>query len=260
MLLELSNLSIEFGGLKALDSVDLTVFEAEILSLIGPNGAGKTTVFNIVTGIYKPSSGDIRFKGESILSKPPYMRTRLGISRTFQNIRLFKQLTVTENLMLAMHPLRKINALQSILRLPAFFKERREITKKAEEFLEYVDLSSSAGELAGNLPYGKQRELEILRAISTGASLLLLDEPAAGMNPQETLKLMKFIKRLRDDMKKAILLIEHDMTLVMGISDRVAALDYGKLLTVGTPSEIQNNQDVIEAYLGKVEDAHSEEC
>jgi branched-chain amino acid transport system ATP-binding protein len=253
MLLELINLSIEFGGLKALDRVNLSISEGEILSLIGPNGAGKTTVFNIITGIYKPSEGDIRFKGNSILPKKSYMRTRLGIARTFQNIRLFKQLTVAENLILAMHPLRCINALQSILRLPIYFRERREIMKKAEGYLEYVGLLSSSKELAGNLPYGKQRELEIVRAISTGASLLLLDEPAAGMNPQETLKLMKFIEQIRSDMKKAILLIEHDMMLVMGISDRVAVLDYGKLLAAGSPQEVRNNPLVIEAYLGKVD-------
>ncbi|GAB7141077.1 ABC transporter ATP-binding protein [Deferribacterales bacterium RsTz2092] len=253
-LLELRDISIQFGGLKAVSNLSLTIEREQIVGLIGPNGAGKTTVFNLITGIYRPTAGGVFFNSENINKKRSYERTWLGIARTFQNIRLFKQLTVAENIIFAMHYNRDIGIFSSMLRLPHFWRERNEVNKKANEYLEYINMLDMRNERAENLPYGRQRELEIVRAIATGAELLLLDEPAAGMNPQETKQLMRFIDKVRNDMHKSVLLIEHDMGLVMGISDKVAVLDYGQKIVEGKPSEVQHNKKVIETYLGKGDD------
>ncbi len=250
-ILELKNVSLQFGGLKAVNNVSFAMKGNEILSLIGPNGAGKTSTFNTITGVYVPTSGDVIYKGKRINKMKPNEITCIGMARTFQNIRLFKQLTVLENIILAMHNMRKVGLIQSVLSLPVYFKELKNITKQAENYLEYFDLITYKNTRAENLPYGKQRELEICRALATGADILLLDEPAAGMNPSETEQLMVTIKRIQNELSKGIFLIEHDMKLVMGISDRIVVLDYGQKIAEGSPSEIKNNNRVIEAYLGK---------
>lgn len=251
ILLELKNISMHFGGLKAVDDVSFVIHKGEILSLIGPNGAGKTTAFNVITGVYTPTLGEVIFKGVNINVLKPYQITKLGIARTFQNIRLFGQLSAIDNIIIAMHCRRTTNMFQSIFRTFKYNTEEKKCIEEAEALLDYMGLLGDRNEQAQNLPYGKQRKLEIARALATGADLLLLDEPAAGMNPQETEELMETIQNIRKDLEKTVFLIEHDMKLVMGISDRIVVFDYGKLIAEGKPEEIRTNPRVIEAYLGK---------
>ena len=250
-LLKVENLSKSFSGLKAVSNVDLEIKEGELVGLIGPNGAGKTTVFNLLTGVYEPTEGTIIFKGQKINGLAPYKISHRGIARTFQNIRLFGDLSVIDNVKIAYHQHVAYNILSGILRLPKFFRGEEEIYQKAYNLLKIFDLHEKKDELAKNLPYGQQRRLEIARALATKPSLLLLDEPAAGMNPQETQNLMDLIRWIRKEFDLTILLIEHDMSLVMGICERIYVLDYGMIIAHGTPDEIKSNPRVIEAYLGE---------
>lgn len=252
-ILELQNVTLAFGGLKAVNEINFSMKQNEILSLIGPNGAGKTSTFNLITGVYTPTAGKIIFKGHDLKKYKPHQITNLGIARTFQNIRLFKQLTVLENIILAMDHTRKVNFFASLLPFGTGKKELDMVIEQAIKYLEYADLAEFKDLRAENLPYGKQRELEICRAIATGADLLLLDEPAAGLNPSETTQLMDILRKIKSELKKSIFLIEHDMKLVMGISDRIVVLDYGEKIAEGSPEEIRNNPAVIQAYLGKGE-------
>jgi branched-chain amino acid transport system ATP-binding protein len=256
--LDVKNISIVFGGLKAVTNFNLSLGKGELVGLIGPNGAGKTTVFNMLTGVYNPTSGDIVYNGTNDTNKPkslvglkPHKITQLGMARTFQNIRLFKDLTVLDNVKIALHFNVKYNALQAILRTTAFFNEEEALDIKAMELLKIFNIHGKANEFAKNLPYGEQRKLEITRALATDPKILLLDEPAAGMNPQETQDLMHLIRFIRDKFKLTILLIEHDMSLVMGICEKIAVLDYGQTIAVGTPAEISKDPRVIKAYLGE---------
>lgn len=256
VVLETKNLSIEFGGLKAVSNFNFVINEGDLAGLIGPNGAGKTTVFNMLSGIYNPTSGGIFFNTQksqlvNINKHKPYQTTREGIARTFQNIRLFKNLTVMDNVRIALHTSARYNSLQAILRTPAFYREEARIKARAQELLKIFNLDSKQNELAKNLPYGEQRKLEITRALATDPKLLLLDEPAAGMNPQETQNLMQLIKFIREKFDLTILLIEHDMSLVMGICERITVLDYGVTLAEGTPEQISKDPKVIKAYLGE---------
>ena len=251
--LKLSSMVMQFGGVVAIDNLNLDVNKGEIVAIIGPNGAGKTTAFNCITGIYTPTSGDILFEGKSILNKKPNVITELGIARTFQNIRLFKQLTVYDNVLTAVHLRHKDNIFSATFRLNN--AEEKAMREETESFLEHQDLLKYKDDLSQSLPYGLQRRLEISRALATKPKLLLLDEPAAGMNPQETNELTQYIYKIRDEYNLSILLIEHHMDLVMDISDRIYVIDFGKPIAVGTPNEIQNDKKVISAYLGVNEDA-----
>ncbi|MFJ8064825.1 ABC transporter ATP-binding protein [Psychrobacillus sp. NPDC096426] len=250
-LLEVKNAGIQFGGLKAVQNLNMVLREGELVGLIGPNGAGKTTSFNLLTGVYIPTEGDILFNGERINGLPPFKVTRKGISRTFQNIRLFNELSVLDNVKVAYHSIAKHSILSSVLRLPSHFTGEKEMEEKSIEFLKIFNLDKYKDELAKNLPYGQQRRLEIARALAANPKLLLLDEPAAGMNPQETKDLMDLIAFIRHKFDLTILLIEHDMNLVMGVCERIYVLDHGQLLAEGSPEEIRNHPKVIEAYLGE---------
>lgn len=276
--LKVENVTMQFGGVIAVDNMNLEVNKGEIVSLIGPNGAGKTTAFNVITGVYAPTNGAVYYKGKMIIQNCPQGKmkklyrgenaetyagqhilaptpdkiTRLGIARTFQNIRLFKSQTVFENILIAKHMLRTSNIFTATFRLNA--KEEQQMREESEKLLKIMDLEDVRDELATSLPYGKQRHLEIARALATKPELLLLDEPAAGMNPQETLELTQFISRIRDEFGLTIFMIEHHMDLVMEISDRIYVLDFGKPIAEGVPEEIRNNPRVIEAYLGGGQD------
>lgn len=249
--LKMTNTGISFGGLRALERFDLTLGKDELVGLIGPNGAGKTTVFNLLTGVYRPTEGFISFNDRSLIGKKPYEVIACGIARTFQNIRLFKELSVIENVKVAFNHNMNYSVFSSFFRLPSFWREEAEIDKKAKELLKVFGMEALANEKAANLPYGKQRKLEIARALATNPKLLLLDEPAAGMNPTETQELMQTIKLIRAKFKVSILLIEHDMNLVMGICERLVVLDHGVIIATGTPKEVSGNQRVITAYLGE---------
>lgn len=254
-LLSVKTLTKNFGGLCANSNINMEIEEGELVGLIGPNGAGKTTFFNMLTGVYEPSEGTIDFTRDGkvirLNGKKPYIVTGLGLARTFQNIRLFADLTVIDNVKIAMNKDVKCGVFASIFRLPSFFKEEERIETEAMELLRILHLADKCDELACNLPYGEQRRLEIARALATKPKLLFLDEPAAGMNPQETAELTQLIRQIKDDFNISILLIEHDMSLVMNLCERIYVLDYGKCIASGTPVEIQANKRVIEAYLGE---------
>ena len=249
--LDVRNLGIDFGGLTAVDGFNITIGPTEISGLIGPNGAGKTTIFNLLTGVYQPTRGSILIKGIDTKGMPTFKVNKLGIARTFQNIRLFNDMTALDNVKVGMHNEMKCSFISSLLRLPGYYKAEKKANEKAMELLEFMGLADIADQKAGSLPYGVQRRLEICRALASNPAVILLDEPAAGMNPSETAELMHQIRRIRDTFQIAIFLIEHDMNLVMNVCEAIAVVSYGKIIAKGTPDEIKNNPAVIEAYLGR---------
>ncbi len=250
-LLNISKLFKSFGGLSAVMDFNFHMNEHELVGLIGPNGAGKTTVFNLITGVYRPDRGEIVFQDRDLVGMSPYNICARGIARTFQNIRLFNDLSVLDNVKIACHKEVQYSLLSAIVRTPSFFRGEEQIEQEALKYLEVFNLADKRDELAKNLPYGEQRRLEISRALATRPTLLILDEPAAGMNPQETNELMQLIEMIRSEFGLSILLIEHDMSLVMGVCERIYVLDYGQIIAQGVPHEIRNNKKVIEAYLGE---------
>ncbi len=250
-LLEVESLGISFGGLRAVDNFNISVEKEQLYGLIGPNGAGKTTIFNLLTGVYKPDKGTIRLDGENMVGKNTIDINKAGIARTFQNIRLFKDMSVIDNVKVGLHNHHSYSTLSAIFRFPSYYKVEKEIRERAMELLKVFGLEEECDYLASNLPYGKQRKLEIARALATGPKLLLLDEPAAGMNPNETGELMDTIRFVRDNFHMTILLIEHDMKLVSGICEGLTVLNFGQVLAEGTTGEVLNNPEVIKAYLGE---------
>lgn len=249
-LLDVKKLTKNFGGLTAVGDVTMHLNEGELVGLIGPNGAGKTTLFNLLTGVYEPSEGTVSLDGTILNGMKPYKIASLGLSRTFQNIRLFKEMTVLDNVLIGMANQTSPHLLASFLRLPKYYKSEEELRQKALDLLAIFNLETEADTLAKNLPYGQQRRLEIVRALATKPKILFLDEPAAGMNPQETAELTELIRKIKDEFNITIMLIEHDMSLVMEVTERIYVLEYGRLIAQGTPDEIKTNQRVIEAYLG----------
>ena len=250
-LLEVRNIGISFGGLKAVNDFSLTIEKGQLYGLIGPNGAGKTTVFNLLTGVYKPDTGSIFLDGKNLIGKKTIEINQAGIARTFQNIRLFKELSVLDNVKAGLHNHHKYSTIEGLLRLPRYYRVEKEMNERAMELLKVFDLDGEWDYKASNLPYGKQRKLEIARALATEPKLLLLDEPAAGMNPNETMELMNTIRFVRDQFDMTILLIEHDMKLVSGICEKLTVLNFGQVLTQGDTSEVLNDKRVITAYLGE---------